>query len=60
MRQRVLVPLALMVAPCFAAAQAPRITPAGGPSVRNDTIYALRWTRPSIGASGSCICWTTE
>jgi transglutaminase-like putative cysteine protease len=40
MRLRVLIPCSLLV-PSLAAAQAPRITPAGDPSVRNDTIYAL-------------------
>jgi hypothetical protein len=40
-RLRRFVPLALVVAPSLAAAQAPRVTPSGDPSVRNDTIYAL-------------------
>lgn len=33
--------LALLALPAAATAQAPRITPEGDPSVRNDTIYAL-------------------
>lgn len=42
MRRRLLVPLLLAVSfPGVAPAQAPRITPAGDPSVRSDTIYDL-------------------
>lgn len=41
MRPSTLPFLSLLALPAAATAQAPRITPEGDPSVRNDTIYAL-------------------
>ena len=39
--QRTMLPLAIALAAAGAGAQAPRITPAGDPSVKSDSIYAL-------------------
>ena len=41
MTRRLATTLALLAAPAVAAAQAPRITPKGDPSVNADTIYKL-------------------
>ncbi len=41
MRRRLLLALAVLLVPVALAAQSPRITPAGDPSIRSDTIYRL-------------------